>query len=63
MLSDEEKVYKLKLEEEMQKQGADDSDFKLISDELITNAMKNNREPQDVAWAILQWKKHISDIF
>ena len=54
MLSDEEKVYKLKLEEEMQKQGADDSDFKLISDELITNAMKNNREPQDVAWAILQ---------
>lgn len=54
MLSSEEKAIKIKLQEEMKKQGATDEELNLITDEIIKNIIKNGRNIQDVAWAILQ---------
>lgn len=42
------------LVKEMKKQGATDADLNLISKEMIENAIKNNKKPSDLAWAILQ---------
>lgn len=50
----EEKDYYDSLVEQLRKQGATEEDINLISDEMIKNAIKNNRKPEDLAWAILQ---------
>lgn len=42
------------LKEEMIRLGADEEELKLIKDATIRNAIKRNRKPEDVAWAILQ---------
>ena len=54
MLSSEEKEIKIKLQEEMKKQGATNEELKLITDQIIKNTIKNGKSIQDVAWAILQ---------
>ena len=38
----------------MKKNGATDSDLNLIHDATIKNSIRNKRNPEDVAWAILQ---------
>ena len=48
------KDYYDSLVEQLRKQGATEEDINLISDEMIENAIKNNRKPEDLAWAILQ---------
>ena len=50
--------YKVTLEMELMKQGAKQSDFGLISDELIKNSIKLGRKPKDVAWGIVQQYKY-----
>ena len=47
-------AYKSKLIDEMKKMGARDSDFAVVCDTLIVNSIFSSREPEDVAWAILQ---------
>ena len=54
MLSKEEQEVKIKLQEEMKKQGATDKELNLITDQIIRNTIKNDRNVEDVAWAILQ---------
>lgn len=39
---------------EMQKLGATESELSLICDTIILNSIRNNRQPEDVAWAVLQ---------
>lgn len=39
---------------EMQRMGATDYEISLIHEATILNSIKNNRRPEDVAWAILQ---------
>ncbi len=39
---------------EMKKMGATENDFSLICDSIILNSIRNNRKPEDVAWAVLQ---------
>lgn len=39
---------------EMQKMGATDDELSLICDSIILNSIRNNRKPEDVAWAVLQ---------
>lgn len=46
--------YKERLILEMKKQGASSKDLKLIKDATIRNAIKYERNPEDVAWALLQ---------
>lgn len=46
--------YRHLLRQEMIKLGADEQELGLIKDATIRNAMKRNRKPEDVAWAILQ---------
>lgn len=46
--------YRYLLQQEMIKLGADDHELTLIKDATIRNAIKRNRKPEDVAWAILQ---------
>lgn len=46
--------YRHLLQEEMIRLGANEEDLKLIKDATIRNAIKRNRKPEDVAWAILQ---------
>ena len=48
------KRFEEEIKSEILKQGGTEEDIKLISAELITNAIKNDRTPEDVAWAILQ---------
>ena len=48
------KLYKSLLEKEMIKMGASERDLKLIKDATIRNALRNNRKPEDVAWALMQ---------
>lgn len=38
----------------MEKMGATSSEIALLREETIINSIKNNRKPEDVAWAILQ---------
>lgn len=45
--------YRSLLISEMKKMGADDNDMALIHDATIRNAIRKNRNPEDVACAIL----------
>lgn len=49
-----ENNYRQLLQEEMTRMGADEPEFKLIKDATIRNAIKRNRKPEDIAWAILR---------
>ncbi len=51
---DQIKEYRELLVIEMIKMGADEREINLISIQLIINSLINNRNPEDVAWAILQ---------
>lgn len=46
--------YKDSLIMEMEKIGASEQEIGLINDNLVLNSIKNGRQPEDVAWAILQ---------
>ena len=46
--------YFMLLKEEIIKQGGSLTDLLFITDEMIENAMKNEREPKDLAWTVLQ---------
>lgn len=46
--------YRLTLLCEMKRLGATENDLSLISNSIITNSIKNKRNPKEVAWAILQ---------
>lgn len=46
--------YRDMLISELEKQGASESDLKLVSEEMIINAINNNRKVDDISWAILQ---------
>ena len=46
--------YFILLKEEIIKQGGSLTDLLFITDEMIENAMKNEKEPKDLAWAVLQ---------
>lgn len=46
--------YKDSLITEMEKIGASEQEIGLINDNLVLNSIKNGRQPEDVAWAILQ---------
>lgn len=46
--------YFMLLKEEIIKQGGSLTDLLFITDEMIENAMKNEREPKDLACAVLQ---------
>jgi len=48
------KAYHSTLKNEMFKLGANDQDLNRIKDATIRNALKRNRRPEDVAWALLQ---------
>lgn len=46
--------YFLELKKEIINQGGAITDLLFISDEMLENAINNNRSPKDVAWAVLQ---------
>lgn len=46
--------YRKAVQNEMIKLGANEQDFNLIKDATIRNALRRNRNPEDVAWALLQ---------
>lgn len=46
--------YRQNLIAELVKLGANESEIDLISDEMLINAIKNNRKVEDIAWAIMQ---------
>lgn len=46
--------YRIKLEIEMIKLGANEQEISFIKDATIRNAIRRNRKPEDVAWALLQ---------
>lgn len=46
--------YREALQNEMIKLGATEQEFNLIKDATIRNALKRNRKPENVAWALLQ---------
>lgn len=46
--------YRDLLQQEMLRLGADEHEIKLIKDATIRNAIRRNRKPEDVAWALLQ---------
>lgn len=46
--------YKEEVLEEMIKQGAMENELQLVKEGAIINGIRNNRKPEDVAWAILQ---------
>ena len=48
------KKYEDQLRLELEKNGAKKSDYGLISKEMILNAIKNGRKPNDLAWGIVQ---------
>lgn len=39
---------------ELHKMGATENEISLIHDATIRNSIRNNRKPEEVAWAILQ---------
>lgn len=47
-------IYKLEVVAEMKKIGANKEEISLLKDETIMNAIKNKRNPSDIAWAIIQ---------
>mgnify|MGYP001068212169 CR=1 FL=1 len=46
--------YRLLLIDEMLKLGASELELQMIKDATIRNAIRRNRKPEDVAWALLQ---------
>ena len=46
--------YRLLLIDEMIKLGASENELQTIKDATIRNAIRRNRKPEDVAWALLQ---------
>lgn len=46
--------YKELLIAEMKKLGASEQEVNLVCNNLILNSIRNGRQPEDVAWAILQ---------
>ena len=46
--------YRRDLVAEMKKQGASDNELMLIHEATIINSIRSNRQPEEVAWAILQ---------
>lgn len=46
--------YRARVVCEMKKMGATEQEFSLLHDITIRNSIINQREPRDVAWAILQ---------
>lgn len=54
-ISEEEIVlYRNKVLSQMKLMGASKNEMALVQDAAIRNAIRNNRKPEDVAWAILQ---------
>lgn len=51
---DEIDRYRSLLVFEMLKMGATENEINLIHDATIRNSIRNNRKPEEVAWAILQ---------
>ena len=49
-----EEVYMKEVINELKIMGADDATVALVKKETIENAIKNNRTPEDVAWAVMQ---------
>lgn len=47
-------IYKAAIISEMKKLGATDKEIELLSDEVLRNGILNQRDPEVVAWAILQ---------
>ena len=46
--------YRSLLIDEMLKLGASEYELQMIKDATIRNAIRRNRKPEDVAWALLQ---------
>lgn len=46
--------YSKQLKKTLIKMGATDCELSLVCDEIVINSIRNNREVDDVAWAILQ---------
>lgn len=46
--------YKEQIIIEMKKMGASDNELLLVREATVRNAIRRNRRPEDVAWAILQ---------
>ena len=46
--------YAVSLKEAMTAMGATAEELDLVSTQIIINAIRRNRKPEDVAWAILQ---------
>lgn len=46
--------YSNQLKNALIKMGATDWEISLVCDEMVINSIRNNREVDDVAWAILQ---------
>lgn len=51
---DEILYYRSVLIATMRKMGATENDINLIHEATIINSIRDNRKPEDVAWAILQ---------
>lgn len=47
-------IFKENVLKELEKNNATDVEKKLLSDEMVLNAIVNGRKPEDVAWAIIQ---------
>lgn len=50
----DERIFLRRLKAEMRKLGATEVDYALINRNMVRNALRNEREPRDVAWAIMQ---------
>lgn len=47
-------LYRDKVIEALKRFGATSQEIALLHDETILNSIRNNRKPEDIAWAILQ---------
>ena len=47
-------LYRDRVIDEMKKMGATNHEIELLKRETILNSIRNKRDPEDVAWAILQ---------
>ncbi len=47
-------LYRDKVIEALKQFGATSQEIALLHDETILNSIRNNRKPEDIAWAILQ---------
>lgn len=53
-VKDDVEIFKENVLKELENNNATDVEKKLVSDEMVKNAIKNGRRPEDVAWAIIQ---------